>query len=144
MSPIPIQVFLLFAVATSQIFGGFSCCCLGRTFPSVPTKQQTGKCPKCSAGKNSVAIAVRTSLNQHHDYGVKVGEDGQCRCFKLVISANSPSDPPSLNYDTHAWVSPVMEMKSDHEGLIRILARHEVPFRFGGRSWQSIACVWKN
>jgi len=165
MSLIPFRVILLFAVATSQIFGGISCCCLQRTLfadihtgsrstayehaaqselSSVPQKQQTGKCPKCSARKSSPAIAVKTSSNQRRDHRAKVCEDGQCRCIKLVISANTPSDPPSPNHDSLAWVSLVLDVKPEREVLTRISSNFEVPVRFGGRSWQSIACVWKN
>ena len=164
MSPNPLQVVLLFAVATSQIFGGFSCYCLGRTLfadlltvnsvtatklaspnelSSTPQKRQIGKCPKCSVRKSSPAAAVQTSSNQHHDHRAKVCEDGKCRCVKLVVSATAPSDPSSLKYDSQ-WVSPVLDVKPEREVFIRIVANFEVPARFGGRSWQSIACLWTN
>ena len=162
MFPIPLQVVLLFAVAISQIFGGISCCCLQRAlspdnlaasgatvselfsqpdFSAVLQKQQTGKCPKCSSRQSSPAIVVKTTSNEHR---AKICEDGHCRCVKLVNSVNIPSDPPTPNQDSHAWVSLVLDVKPEREVLTRVLAKYEVPVRFGGRSWQSIACVWKN
>jgi len=165
MSPIPIQVVLLFAVATSQIFGGISCCCLGRTifaniltvnnattselaspneFPAVLQKRQAGTCPKCSVRKSSPAAALQTSSNQRYDHRAKVCEGGKCRCVKFAVSSSTPREPPSLNHDSHACVSLVLDLKPEREVLTRMLAKYEVPVRFGGRSWQSIACVWKN
>jgi len=162
MPLIPLKVVLLFAVATSQIFGGISCCCLGRTFfadvlkvnnvaasklllqnefPAVPHKRQTGRCPKCSVRKSSPATAVQSYWNDHR---ANVCESGKCRCVKIAVRSSTPSDPPSLNHDTHAGVGQVLDVKLEREALIRASAKYELPVRFGGRSWQSIACVWKN
>lgn len=165
MFPIALPVVLLFAVATSQIFGGISCCCLGRTpfaemltvnnatateiapqheFFSVTQKRKTGKCPKCSVRKSSPAASEQTSSNKLHHYRAKVCEGGQCGCIKPVVNASTPSDPPPLNHDSHVWVSSVLDVKPEREVVAHISPRFEVPIRFGGRSWQSIACVWKN
>jgi len=169
MSPIPFQVVLLFAVATSQIFGGISCCCLGRTlfaeldtadnvtatklasqhkFSSAPPKRQTGRCPKCSVRKSSSTASgggsEQASSGRLKNRRAKVCEDGQCLCIKHVVDACPPSSPPSLSHESYAWVSPVLNVKPDREVLACILDKHEVPVRFGGRSWQSIACLWKN
>ena len=165
MSHIPLKVVLLFAVATSQIYGGISCCCLGRTlfadmltannatatdlasqqeFSSVPQKHQTGKCPKCSARTIGPAASEQAPSNQVDEHLAKVREDGQCRCVKLVVNARTPSEPPSLNHDSHSWVSPVLDVKPEREVLTLVSPKFEVPVRFGGRSWQSIACIWKN
>ena len=162
MSRIPLKIVLLFAVATSQIFGGISCCCVGRTFfadllkfnnvtttkfsspNSVAQKRQIGKCPKCSVRKSSPAVAVQTSSNQRSAHRTKVCEGGKCKCVKLVVSANTPCDPPAPNHDSHAWVDSILDVKPEREVLTGSSAKYEVPVRFGGCSWQSIACVWKN
>jgi len=165
MSLIPLKAVLLFAVAISQIFGGISCCCLGRTFfadlltvnsvtanklaspnelSSVPQKRKIAKCPKCSVRKSSPAAAAKTSSNQRHDHRARVCEGGKCQCVKLIVSTNTPSDSPTPNHDSHAWVDAVLAEKPEREVLTRSFAKYEVPVRFGGRSWQSIACLWKN
>jgi len=165
MSLFPLKVVLLLAVATSQIFGGIACCCLGRSIladsltvnsvtstklaspnelSSVPQKRQMGKCPKCSSRKNSPEAALQTSSNQRYDHRARVCEGGKCQCVKLVVSVNTPSDLPTPNYDSYAWVDPVLDVKPEHEVLSRNSAKYEVPVRFGGCSWQSIACLWKN
>ena len=165
MSPIPLRVVLLIAVATSQIFGGVSCCCLGRTlfadlltvgnatasefvsprdFSSVAQKQQTGKCPKCLARKSSPTATEKTALNRLYDHRAKVCHDSECRCVKLAVKASTSSFPRLLSHDSHAWVSPALGVNPEREVLTHILANYDVPVRFGGRSWQSIACLWNN
>jgi len=162
---IPLQFVLLFAVATSQIFGGISCCCLGRTlfadmlavkrstatelasqheFSSELQERQTGKCPKCSARKSSPAALEQSTSNPLHDRRDKVCEDSQCRCVKHFVNASTPNDPPFLSHDSDAWLIPFPDVKPEREVLTLILAKFEVPARFGGHSWQSIACVWNN
>jgi len=162
MSTIPLQFVLLIAVATSHIFGGVSCCCLGRTlfadlltvsnttatelalqkeFSWVRQKQQTGKCQKCLARKSSPTATEKIASNRLHDHRAKVCQDGECRCVKLAVKASSP---PLLSHDSHAWVSLALGVNPEREVLTHILANYDVPIRFGGRSWQSIACVWKN
>jgi len=165
MTPIPLQVVLLIAVAISQIFGGISCCCLGRTLvadlntasnataselvspqesSSVLETRQTGKCSKCWAKKSSPTGTEKTFSKQIYDHYVNICEDGECRCVKLAVKASTPSSPPSLSNDSLAWLSPVLGVKPEREGLTHIFAKYDVPARFGGRSWQSIACLWNN
>ncbi len=165
MNLLPFKVVLLIAVATSQIFGGISCCCLGRSIfgnlltmdsakanqfampgglASVTQKRQIGKCAKCSVGKRSPAIAVHISSNQRQDRRARVCEGGKCRCCRLVISANTPLDPPTTDCHAPNWVDPILGVKPGREVLNRNSEKYEVPVRFGGRNWQSIACLWKN
>jgi len=166
---IPLQFVLLFAVATSQIFGGISCCCLGRTLfadlftvsnasatgfasqnesSSVIQTRQTGKCPHCSVRKSSPAASEpkseQLSANKIHNHRAKFCGNDQCGCAKLVVNASTPSNPPSLSYDSHAWLSPVLDVNPQRQAFALVSPKFDVPVRFGGRSWQSIACLWNN
>lgn len=158
MSSLPLQIVLPFAVACSQIFGGVSCCCLSgvlsvgwsswsetssKTGREVSTASHpiTSKCPKCEASRASNASGKSESKGGRP---CTISDDNQCRCAKVAASAGLNTEPVSLNNVPHelapmanAWsVVPAAEA-----GLTRI---YDVPVRCGGRSWQSVACVWKN
>lgn len=162
MFPIPIQYVLLFAVAINQIFGGISCCCLGRTLfsstavangaavkdltgklSSGGASRPIGKCPKCSARK-SEQPACKNAAAMHAKPCPSINEDGQCRCLKVVINASVSNEPVTVDSETLARTVPVLDSVPKRDVLAAELQRFEVPIRFGGRSWQSIACVWKN
>ncbi len=62
----------------------------------------------------------------------------QCTRLRLVLPFNLNSDSNStiLSNTVLTWdVFPVAER-------VTVLG-HEVPIRFGGHSWQAIACIWK-
>ena len=163
MSLIPLQYVLLFALAFSQIFGGISCCCLGRTLFSnsevvdassvgdaasknktTETARPTGKCPKCSARKSSDWLACKDTSTDRSTPCSTISDDEQCRCQKLIINAGTPNELLTADGANHAWWLPVLGSVPKHELAMIELRKFEVPIRFGGRSWQSIACVWKN
>lgn len=163
MSLIPLQYVLLFALAYSQIFGGISCCCLGRTLFSnsamvdassvgdassknrtAETARPTGKCPKCSARKPANPLTSKDASAKRATPCSTISDDGQCRCHKLVINANSQNEPLTVDGANPVWWLPVLESIPKHEVAMIELRKFEVPIRFGGRSWQSIACIWKN
>ena len=161
MSSISLQLVLLFAIAYSQIFGGISCCCLGRTLfaglSEVSPQDQAGRqmspisqpsqpvrCAKCAVRQPSQEPSASRSSNPTGQQRAHICEDGQCRCTKLFINANSPSDPVSVKADSQIWDSHASDAKSIRADFTLVSCRFEVPLRFGGRSWQSIACVWKN
>jgi hypothetical protein len=163
MSSIPLQIVLLIAVVISQILGGNSCCCLERAIFSAladdgsqateafrnseasPSPQQSQKwnCPKCSVRKASPAIPdlgaqkLQCRLPQF-------GEDVECRCIKLSNNANTPSGPFSLKLDLPTWSNQVHLARHKREVVSLVFRKYEVPIRFGGHSWLSIACIWKN
>jgi hypothetical protein len=162
MFQFPLQIVLLFAVSISQIFGGISCCCLGKGLfgdspsasevvvrdlesgsKSVSTPKPVGKCPKCSGRRAERSTAKdessRTSQNQS-----KVCEDSQCRCVKLIVNAKTEVEPVSIHGNEKAWSSSVVVPMPLLVLANFELRKFEVPVRFGGRSWQTIACVWKN
>jgi hypothetical protein len=63
---------------------------------------------------------------------------------KLVVNAKTEAESVSILGSEKAWsnfiVAPMPLLVSANLEL----RKFEVPVRFGGRSWQTIACVWKN
>jgi hypothetical protein len=162
MLQFPFQIVLLFAVSISQIFGGISCCCLGKgLFGDSPvankvvvreieagseafsTPKPVGRCPKCTGRRAERSTAKdepsRASQNQS-----KVCEDSQCRCVKLVVNAKTEAESVSIHGSEKVWSSSVVAPMPLLVSANVELRKFEVPVRFGGRSWQTIACVWKN
>lgn len=153
---------LLLTVAYSQVFGGVSCCCLGRSLlESIsgkpledaeadigalkPVAAQPSRCPKCAArstGKptDSVQPVSNTSLQST----LGVCQSVQCDCSKLVLNASQPKEPFSVPAKSIGWA--FVAVASPKPGAIAVssFGKFEVPIRFGGRAWQTIACVWKN
>jgi hypothetical protein len=157
LSSLVLRVVLLFAVAYSQILGGISCCCLSRMIvagvtassdvaPSAETdlsavsKLPAPKCPKCASSQTAAARSVSATGVQA--YGVAGGSECQCakRYFVAIVQLE-PRSPaasaPFLTMPLAIWCRDYIEVRSCHH-------RAEVPIRFGGHSWQSIACIWKN
>lgn len=152
---------LLLAVAYSQILGGVSCCCLGRSLlesisgtphavatdgaPSKSVATQQAPCPKCAArptGKTDEAVRSATKTSRPLHLGTCQG--GQCNCSKLVLNASEPPESVSVPAKTIAWASVAVGSHKPVAISLSNFGKFEVPIRFGGRSWQSIACVWKN
>jgi hypothetical protein len=164
MFPPPLKFVLLIAIATSQIFGGISCCCLGKSVcsafldnhtparvdesdsvQSVSTPQSSSRCPNCAA-RTSVRAVVETRNNGNsHCNQTYATEDNQCRCVKLNINSSNPTDPPSFHPDVQNAVAhdPFANAHREIDSLL-LNRDYAVPIRFGGNSWQSIACVWNN
>ncbi len=158
MSPIPLQFVLLIAIATSQIYGGISCCCLTRsifspfsnmaddaTEGSVSVSPPAGKtaCPKCARQPPHQSVASPQSRSNNDGVRTQLCEGSQCRCIKRVSAANSQSQSTgvqSITYSMVAAFTSVLPIFIDQTSL----RRFEVPIRFGGNSWQSIICVWNN
>jgi hypothetical protein len=158
MSSNPIQVILLLAIATSQIFGGISCCCLGRSIllhSSNPPKdvaevpllasQLQGRvaCPKCAS--SPMRESVKSPRTQVHVAGdrTQLCGDGQCRCVKQVSTANTQNESAAVQPIGCSLVG-IVAWDISRCVIQAPVHKFEVPVRFGGHSWQSIACVWKN
>ena len=166
MPSVLLQFILLFAVATSQIFGGISCCCLGRVVSSqrvddgsnAPSanaqesivvaqqsrKQQTGTCAKCSLTRAGGSPGRQADLRNQDCRETRVSEDGRCRCVKIVTCGNVRNDPNSSSPDTQIAADQDSFAKSEHAIAVLLLRRFEIPIRFGGHSWQSVNCIWVN
>jgi hypothetical protein len=150
-----LKLVLLVAVVTSQILGGVSCCCLSRTLVfsliaagqgfvgSASSAQLQPVCPKCAARKR-LSHNKTCSHNVARGLEVSAGASDQCRCVKLDVKSSVLNEPlPFASGDLccegqhlNHWASCEIEPVSVRD--------YQIPDRFGGRSWQSIACVWKN
>ncbi len=153
---------LLLAVVSSQILGGVSCCCLGRSLlesisglplaaavadvaSSKAVAAQPSQCPKCAArptGKptGSARPVEKTSSTSRLDTCL----GNQCNCSKLVLNASVPTEPISVPAKSAGWASVAVTSPKMLAIAMSNFGKFEVPIRFGGRSWQTIACVWKN
>jgi hypothetical protein len=155
-----LKCVLLVAVATSQVFGGVSCCCLGSKLAASFTSDGAGlttdldgrassnepraACPKCAVRKQVPAKGEQSSRSPSRYDEFSAEDRSPCQCIKRVLAASLPSEPMSFVSDNLFY-----ECQSFIHGLTRdvetISVRdYKVPDRLGGRCWQSLACVWKN
>jgi hypothetical protein len=150
---------LLLAVSYSQVLGGVSCCCLGRSLiesisgkplvadvaPSKSVAAQPSRCPKCAArptGKPLVSAPPVTKTSSPSQ--VVVCRGGQCNCSMVDLNASGPKEPFSAPGKSVGWAFIAVASPKPVAIAISSLGRFELPLRYGGRSWQTIACVWKN
>jgi hypothetical protein len=165
---------LLMAVAFSQILGGVSCCCLGRSLsasfqsdssnrvssavPSEAVKLNRVQCPKCqtqirsehgfacpdSAPDDSASNSASNSA-MVLEQGLHACNDGQCNCTKLVLNASKSNSADSIPERPIEWVySLSLASPMFFHPSGWRISKFEAPLRFGGRCWQTIAGVWKN
>jgi hypothetical protein len=158
MSTIPLQFVLLVAVATSQIFGGVSCCCVSRAFFGGPAiinssgvasdtnavrgSRLPGKCPKCLAIESAHSVLRHNSAGNASSCSA-LTDGGKCQCQKLVLHASVSEEKAAIEREGLAWLLPSLGDIHKGELVVKCLRRFEVPILLGGRSWQSIACVCK-
>lgn len=151
---------LLVAVATNQILGGILCCCIGKTFAasftepgSIVTTQTVGQasptevrpvCPKCVVRKvrPSEDDGVSHSTMRCRDVSAEKGDP--CRCVKLDLALSVLSESKSFVPDETA--SDLLHFGPCERCEVKMTAarNHIFPDLLGGRSWQSITCVWRN
>jgi hypothetical protein len=155
-----LKCVLLVAVATSQVFGGISCCCLGSKLATSFKSDEVGltasleesasstkprvACPRCAVRKNAPAKGEQSSRSPSRYDEFSAEDRSPCQCVKLDLAASLPGEPMSFVSDNL-----FCECQSFIHGLTRevqtISVRdYKVPDRLGGRRWQSVACVWKN
>jgi hypothetical protein len=162
MNSVLSHLVLLLAVVSSQILSGNSCCCLGRasqtslnvgkTNASSATLSQqktaTSKgatkssCPRCSASQDAIRVSPQRGKDFAKQSGVRaqVGQDVQCRCVKQCFKANNPRVQHSLL--TVFQFGNVPEKTDEPRIPLTFSHKFEIPLRFGGNSWQSVACIW--
>ena len=158
MYSIPLQLVLLLAVATSQILGGVSCCCLTRELSASWTKAGSvgalngqerlaaskpgdPKCPKCAASRAANASNTKKGKS---DGSRSVSDNNQCRCAKIAAPAGVQTESFSLSVAPHALATSTVIGNAIPTVKADVARRYEKPVRFGGHSWQSVACIWKN
>ena len=163
----PLHSVLLLVVACSQILGGVSCCCLGRSLvqsfrgasshvvASAAVSSNTVatdhvRCPKClnqARGKTNISKPEATTKDAS---GIRAGNEGQasdeaqCNCTKRIVNLGEQNDRVSVPVQLIGWASEALVASSPFVQNLSSLGRFEAPHRFGGRSWQSIACLWRN
>jgi len=154
------KIVLLFAVAISQTIGGVSCCCFGRAVTESLLASIAGdtvrdnndaclleslsSCPKCAARKAMGCTDKFIAREKKCCQIPHLCADDQCRCVKLDLSSNAPSDPVSVHSFSHPTAGLHSANFDDHSLALCRLQEHTIPPRYGGKSWQSIACVWNN
>lgn len=158
MAPIFLKIVLVFAIAISQAIGGVSCCCLGSALSESlfltqgsslhrgdvnPFSELQSACPKCRTRDLSGASEKRVSVAKNKFSYPGVGRDSRCNCDKHEISSDVPSEPVSVKHSVQLSIQ-LFRVKVSIFDQVRRLHDYNVPIRFGGHSWQSIVCVWRN
>jgi hypothetical protein len=155
MFNVPLKLVLLIAIATSQIFGGVSCCCFARSelaFSSShsvgktsntspePQAQHPVKCSKCATRNTKLqsdsSLANTTTFNHSN-----LDQDDQCLCTRVSFNAyNSESYPSVESHLTYLSCESTTEPRASES--VNSARKHEVPLQTNHHSWQSIACIW--
>lgn len=156
MLSLAIHLVLLFAVACSQIFGGIACCCLSRSIidsfsttqavaasvqlaPATAQQPTAAKCPRCVASQASAS----GSVNAKKTLGCGVAGTCGCQCNKAAASATVQLEPRFQISNVQSVVPPSSTWDLVPCSTGRVLHEYQIPIRFGGPSWQSVACLWK-
>ncbi len=142
------HIFLLLAVVCGQALSGVSCCCLARSLyagcsADVGTRAASApRCPKCAAHVDRPSVSsvdARTCCT----IGDVQSNGGTCSCMKRSLVANQSDERPAKAVDHSGWMVPASFSKDSTSLTPSVSERFNVP-RFGGTTWQSIACVWRN
>ena len=165
LSRIP-HILLLFAVAYGEIFGGISCCCLPKVAIAAWTKALTEsvsdsqhcttmtegneeavpRCPRCSnkaPARQTVAGEQRTVTADGLGSRLACQAD-DCRCPKLDIGLGLQKDQVTKGTAIDRVEFPADDLLVFTQSQSVSADRLDIPIRFGGHSWQSVACLWKN
>ncbi len=152
-----IHAVLLGAIAFSQILGGISCCCLSKVLSLAGTLVAKAECtgpasmlaerewsrPACLRCLTSRQLTVRDQ-EMVTDVGIVLTSDQQCDCSQVLLRAVVPDEPRTVVSVKSLFAVPFEIRPARLAVQINQVARGELPVRFGGHSWRSIACVWKN
>ncbi len=156
MSSLPLHIVLMCAVAYSQIFGGFSCCCLSRSITAgvssldevclsnqqelvTENRPPAPKCPRCAVSQTTVAQGT-----QSNEVQACLARDSKCQCEIASSIATVQVEPRSLSNLVQFVATPIAIADLRPFDERKLVRTHKIPLRFGGHSWQSIACIWKN
>lgn len=155
----PFKYLLLMAVAIGQVFGGVSCCCLGRmiesrlgvqsaiavsaiTGPEGAVAKDRARCPRCMSkgGETAKASNIASALEK----GKRCGSP-ECRCSKQTLIADAPKAVEGLLVKhQECFIDLVPDcLCLGGERATGCLLTYAIPLRHGGNSWQSVACVWR-
>lgn len=159
------HILLLFAVAYGQIFGGISCCCLPKIAVAAWSKAfaepvaaaqhckttegfdaTVPRCPRCShegSAKRTIAGVHGTAAAD--GFGMRLAcQADDCRCPKLDIGVGLKKDQVTKGTAIDRVERPANDFLLFTPSRSVSADRSDIPIRFGGHSWQSVACLWKN
>jgi len=155
-----LQLVLLLAIATSQILGGVSCCCLGRsvaTFDalhntsttaastaSLETKQsRQPACSKCVKRDRQKAHPTSLDATSPTCHDIVSDANDKCSCHQVEPNACSPKVSASPERSLTFFVCDSLLSQPADRSAHRI-RKADAPCRIGRHSWQAIACIWTN
>lgn len=160
------HIFLLFAVAYGQILGGISCCCLPKvaiaawskafTAPAASsqhcttrtegTEEAIPRCPRCSnkAPARQAVTGDQTTVAADGFGSRLTCQADDCRCPKLDIGLGLQKDQVTKGTEIDRIESLADDLLLLTQSRSVSADRSDIPIRFGGHSWQSVACLWKN
>lgn len=142
---------LLLTVVTSQVLSGVSCCCLARSLTTTqrqvefaaPDAATIPRCPKCAASRVPVSAAKSESCHGQSQSGDVRSHGKGCSCNKAPLIASQTDDLLLPSVGLISWIGAMPTAYLSCVEFLRV-NRYELPSRFGGEAWQSIACVWRN
>ncbi len=150
------HILLLLTIMCSQVLCGVSCCCLARSLAIsnlntavVADQAPAPRCSKCAAHASSVAAArASQQKNSCHSRSLRLGDvqsrDNTCSCVKTPLIASQSNDQLSLIVTNCGWILPAYIPAFYTSLSLSSFDRFELAARFGGGTWQSIACIWRN
>lgn len=155
-----LQLVLLLAIATSQILGGVSCCCLGRSVAALDALYNTSAtaasaaspeikharkpaCSKCTQRNHQKSRPTSIAVVIHTCHGNASDINDECRCQQVEPNACSPTIAvaPARCLTSFAYES-LLTQPTDTAATRT--SKADVPCRIGRHSWQAIACIWTN
>lgn len=157
MLSITLKFVLVIAVTTGQLFGGVSCCCLwqdiiAECLPGVSVAQaelsafrpaREGACPKCvSKAKKSPTGRSCCSSGTRSDRP-SLCDDGECSCVKLADGSCTISKSMLSVIVHHPGFCCFHDARILSAGFTYTFSKFDIPVRYGGHSWQTIACIWR-
>ncbi len=155
MSSLTVHIVLLCAIVCSQIMGGVSCCCFSRAVlagfaaasdvasfhddQAIPEAATVARCPRCAVSRAAAAKSVQVKQLKR----CCVGHGDDCQCCKASAIATLRAEASYTSFVGPFVVIPALIMGFVPRVGRMLMPGHEVPIRFGGPSWQSLARVWK-
>lgn len=150
------NILLLLTIVCSQVLSGVSCCCLARSLAVsnhhkavVGDQTPAPRCPKCAAHASSEPTASVGQLKSSRCSSLSRSGDVRsradtCSCVKTPLIASQSDDQVSLTVTSCGWILPAYIPALYTSLSLSSFDRFELPARFGGGTWQSIACIWRN
>lgn len=156
MFRITTSILLLLIVVCGQVLSGVSCCCLARSLAigsydkaEVADQAPAPRCPKCAVHSNSEQAGSAsqhkvTCPNRPSRSGDVLSRSNTCSCVKTPLIASQSDEQLPLTARGCGWVVPAYISTFYSSLSLSSMDRFDLAARFGGGTWQSIACIWRN